>query len=98
MLYRVIIYVLLLPILIGCSSIATRQLTDNLVSGMLNQDDAATVRAAIPAYLVLLDGMINNDPDNPQLLISASQLYGAFASGLVDDPARNERLTSHSKK
>ena len=84
--------------LVGCSSIATRQLTENLVTGMMNQDDPATVRAAIPAYLVLLDGLIQDDPNNPQLLISASQLYGAFATGLVDEPLRSERLAGHSKE
>ena len=93
---RIIIYCLLLPILISCSSMATRQLTDSLVSGMLNQDDPDTVRAAIPAYLVLLDGMIKDDPTNPQLLVSASQLYGAFATGLIDEPTRSAKLTSHS--
>jgi hypothetical protein len=98
MFIRVLISVLFLSILIGCSAMATRQLTDNLVSGMLNQDDPATVRAAIPAYLVLLDGLIQDDPENPQLLISASQLYGAFAGGLIDDPVRSTKLIAHSKK
>ncbi|MGD2116793.1 MAG: TRAP transporter TatT component family protein [Chromatiales bacterium] len=76
---------------------AARQLTGNLATSMLNQDDPDTVRAAIPAYLLLLDGMIRDDPDDPQLLISAAQLYGAFAAGLVEDAERSQRLSEHAK-
>lgn len=76
---------------------ATQKLAGNLVSSMLNQDDPATVRAAIPAYLVLLDGLIKDDPDNTELLISASRLYGAFAKGLEDEPVRSRRLVERAK-
>jgi hypothetical protein len=94
---RSIFSILLLPVLIGCSSMATQRLTGNLATSMLNQDDPATVRAAIPAYLLLLDGLIRDDPENPKLLISASQLYGAFATGLIDEPERSERLSGHAR-
>ena len=96
--YRSILSILLLPILLGCSSMAAQRLTDGLASSMLNQDDPATVRAAIPAYLLLLDSMIKDDPDNPQLLVSAAKLYGAFATGLIDEPVRSKRLSGHARK
>lgn len=39
----------------------------------------------MPAYLMLIDGMIQAWPDNEQLLIAASQSYSSFASLFVED-------------
>jgi hypothetical protein len=39
----------------------------------------------MPAYLMLLDGMIETWPDNEQLLITAAQTYSSFASLFVED-------------
>jgi hypothetical protein len=64
---------------------------------MLNQDDPETVRAGAPAYLLLIDGMIRETPDDPALLMSASRLYAAVAGGLVSDPERIRRMTARAR-
>lgn len=88
---------MLLPILVGCSSMATQRLSANLASSIVNQDDPATVRAAIPAYLLLMEGMLRDDPQNPRLLVSVSKLYGAYAGSLVAEPARSRKLYEHAR-
>jgi hypothetical protein len=48
----------------GCAAIAQRaadRFSTNLGRAILNQDDPATVRDGLPAYLLLLDGMIEGD-------------------------------------
>ncbi len=76
---------------------ASQRLSANLASSIVNQDDPATVRAAIPAYLLLMEGMLRDDPQNPRLLVSVSKLYGAYAGSLVDEPARSRKLYEHAR-
>ena len=83
-------------ILSGCASLATQRLAGNLASAMLNQDDPATVLAGAPAYLLLLDGLIENNPQDRALLIAAARLYGSYATGLIKDPERGRRLSARS--
>jgi tetratricopeptide (TPR) repeat protein len=40
--------------------------------------------------------MIRGDPDNVELLISGSRLYGSYASVFVDDNARKQKLSDRS--
>ena len=90
--------VLLLALaLTGCAATAAHRLADNLSVAMLNQDDPDTVRAGAPAYLLLLDSLIADSPDDPKLLISGARLYGAYAGALVSDPIRAQRLSGRSR-
>jgi hypothetical protein len=79
-------------LLAGCASMAQRQLSDNLGRAVLNQDDPATVRAGAPAFLLLLDGMLEGDPDDVDLLIASARLNAAYATVFVDDTERAGRL------
>lgn len=79
----------------GCSvmmSAATRSLADSVSSGILNSDDPQTVRDGTPAYLILIDGMLQNDPRNESLLRAASTLNGAYASLFVEDVERRQQM------
>jgi len=67
----------------GCASIvsnATSQFADNLSSAILGSNDVATVREAIPAYLVLIDSLVMGESPSPDLLLAAAQLNGAFTN------------------
>jgi hypothetical protein len=64
---------------------------------MLNQDDPATVLAGAPAYLLLLDGLIKDNPDDRSLLVAGARLYQAFGAGLVEEPSRAQRLTAKAR-
>jgi len=76
----------------GCVSMATERMAANLSSAMLNQTDPEIVRSGAPAYLLLLDSFIEDDPQDQALLYAGARLYGAYAGGLVDDPARKSAL------
>ncbi len=78
----------------GCVSMATDRLADNLSQAMLNQTDPEIVRSGAPAYLLLLDSLIAQSPDDQKLLYAGARLYGAYAGGLVNDGLRKQRLTS----
>ena len=58
----------------GCSSVmsaATESLANSVSAGILNSEDPETVRDGAPAYLLLIDGLLQNDPDNKGLLREA---------------------------
>jgi len=76
----VVLWLVLLP---GCAafvSSATRNLTANLSQSILENNDPATVEEGAPAYLLMIDGFLYGDPDNEDLLVSAANLYSAYAS------------------
>ena len=75
---------------------AKKEFAEDLSATMLEQNDPETVRQAVPAYLILISSMIKGDPDNVELLVSASKLYGAYASVFVEDRARQKRLSAIS--
>lgn len=85
--------------LCACANVvrkATNQFAENLTSAILDQDDPGTVRDGVPAYLLLIDGMLEGDPDNADTLLAAAKLYGAYAGGFVDDPARAQHLADRA--
>jgi len=84
----------------GCSSIVSSvsaNMADNLSGAILNQDDPELVREALPAYLLLLDSLIEGDPENVATLSAGAQLYAAYGAALVDDPERARTLTTRAK-
>ncbi len=86
---------MLLSLLTGCASLvssATTRMADNISLAILNQDDPATVRDGAPAYLLMIDGLIEGDPDNTKLLLVGSRLYGSYTSAFIEDEARAQRL------
>jgi hypothetical protein len=88
-------FALLLLLLVGCAAMArsaTQDFAEDLSVAILEQDDLATVRDGAPAYLLAVDALIEGDPDNTRLLVTASRLYGAYASAFVEEEARAERL------
>lgn len=50
--------------------------------------DVALVREGTPAYLMLLDGLLEAYPENQDLLIAASRAYGSYAATLEGQPDR----------
>ncbi|MBE0616660.1 MAG: TRAP transporter TatT component family protein [Proteobacteria bacterium] len=90
-----------LPLLGGCASMvssATGRLAGSVSSAILNQNDVETVRDGAPAYLLMVDGLIGNDPGSESLLLAGARLYGAYATAFVDDPARVRRLTAKARE
>ena len=85
--------------LCACANVmrrATSQFADNLTTGILNEDDPGTVRDGVPAYLLLVDGMIQGDPENVGALLAGAKLYDSYAGGFVEDGARAQRLAERA--
>jgi len=86
--------------LAGCASMvssATGRLATDLSAAMLDQNDPETVEAGTPAYLLLIDGFIRDNPNSESLLLSGSRLYGAYAGVFVKDNGRAQRLTAKAR-
>jgi hypothetical protein len=99
--YRHLRFAMLLAacVLCACGSVvrrATNQFADNLTNAILDQDDPGTVRDGVPAYLLLIDGIIGGDPSNADALLAGSKLYGAYAGGFVDESERAQRLAGRA--
>src|SRR4030043_352682 len=60
-------------------------LVEDVAKAAYKQSDLRIIREGMPAYLMLMDGMIEAWPDNEQLLIAAAQAYSSFASVFVAD-------------
>lgn len=90
---------LIMLMLTGCASLissATSRMADNINLAILNQDDPATVRDGAPAYLLMIDGLIEGDPENVDLLLAGAKLYGSYATAFVEDETRAKRLADKS--
>jgi hypothetical protein len=85
---------LLAAALAGCAAMAVQRMSDNLSGALLDQDDPATVKAGAPAFLLLLDGLLKDSPEDTSLLLASARLHGAYAAAFVDDPERAKRLAA----
>lgn len=85
----------------GCSGIIrsqTNRLAGSLYSAIADQNDPETVRQGAPAYLLLVDGLIYDDPENVELLLMGAKLYSTYAAAFVDDAPRARVLTTRAKE
>jgi hypothetical protein len=65
--------------------VSTATLLEGVAKASSQQSDLRVLREGMPAYLMLIDGMIQSWPDNGQLLIAGAQSYSTFASLFVED-------------
>ncbi len=86
-----LLFLLILSLPIGCfpskrlTVVATASLLEEVAKASYKQSDLRMVREGMPAYLMLLDGMIETFPGNEQLLLAGAQGYASFASGFVEE-------------
>ncbi len=64
---------------------AVTPMAQQLADGMMSQGDVELVRDGSPAFLLLLDALVESNPDNPDLLLAAAEARLAYASGFVRD-------------
>jgi hypothetical protein len=84
----------------GCAALANsaaQRFADNLTAAILNQSDPETVRDGAPAYLLLVDSLLEGDPDSAELLGASALLYSAYAVLFADDVERAQRLTERAR-
>lgn len=88
-------------LLSGCAALggaAAGRFADGLNEAILDADDPQLVRDGTPAYLLLLDALVNSDPANPRYLGAAAQLYAVYGIVFVTDEERAQRLTSRARE
>lgn len=84
----------------GCASLvsnAASGFADNLSAAVLNQNDPETVRDGAPAYLLLLDSLIEGNPESPDILAAAANLYASYGAVFANEPDRARRLTERAR-
>lgn len=64
----------------------------SLSRSILNNNDPAMVESGAPAYLIMVDGLIDRDPDSPDMLSSGAELYNAYSDAFVTDRERKKKL------
>ena len=79
---------------------ATASLLEDVARSANRQSDLKLVRQGMPAYLMLIDGMVEAVPDNKRLLITAAQTYASYASAFVQDTDKDHArmLFTRAKK
>ena len=85
----------------GCTMVvssAASGLSDSVSDSVLNQDDPETAKAALPTFMVLLDGMVRDNPTDPDILSSTATLYASYGAIFADDPVRESRLTTRARR
>jgi hypothetical protein len=60
-------------------------LLENVAKSAYKQSDLKVIREGMPAYLMLVDGMVEAVPNNAHLLITAAQAYSSFAAAFVEE-------------
>lgn len=83
----------------GCASLmssAASGLANDLSAAVLNQDDPELVRDGAPAYLLLLDSILESSPDDPELLTAAAKMYASYGAVFADEDERAARLTKRA--
>ena len=94
---------LLLALLISCATgktitvAATASLLEDVAQASYKQSDLNLIRRGMPSYLMLIDGMVEALPDNKRLLISAAQLYAAYASAFIQDEDKEYAATLYAR-
>lgn len=89
-----------LLVLSGCSAVGSRAaagVSGQLSAAILEQGDPELVRDGLPAYLLLVDALSRNSPDDPAILGAATQLYALYGTGFGVEPERARQLTSSAR-
>lgn len=100
--FKVCLSLLLAAALAGCAAIAGRagdQFADQLGQAVYESNDPATVRDGLPAYLLLVDALVQGQAPgkrrNASLLYAAAGLNAAYAGSFTgDDGDRARKLSS----
>ena len=84
----------------GCATLVssvTEDLATDLSAAILENPDVDVVREGAPAYLILIDGLLESTPDNVTLLSAAATLNSAYAGAFVTDGERARLMSAKAK-
>ena len=81
----------------GCSSLIKGQMNkfaDNFSLAVMDQTDPQVVADGLPSYLLLMDGLLKQNPESDGVLMASAKLNSAYASVFIDDPQRSMTMTA----
>jgi hypothetical protein len=77
--------------------VSTALLLEEIAKSSYKQSELRVIREGMPAYLMLMDGMVEAWPENERLLIAAAQGYASFASAFIEDHDKIYAKTLYGK-
>lgn len=80
--------------------LSTAALLEDIIRACARQSDLRIVREGMPAYLLLMDGLVEAWPDHARILLGAAQGYSSFAAAFIadDDTDYAGVLTARAKQ
>ena len=85
----------------GCGAIVsnvTNQLATDLSSAILSSPDKQVVAEGLPAYLLLVDALVESNPRDKALLGTAATLNGSYAGAFLTDESRLQHFATKAKE
>lgn len=86
--------------LTGCASMI-KNVTSDFADSLYGQKDIELLKDGGTAYLLLVEGLINTDFNNRDILLTGIQLFSSYNTAFITDPDRknifNEKTTTWSK-
>jgi len=76
---------------------AAAYLLEDIANASYKQSNLRVIKDGMPAYLLLMDGMVEALPDNDRLLISAAQGYASYASAFVEGNDKPYAIALYSR-
>ena len=89
-----------LSVLTGCATLmssVTESMADDLAAAILENPDVDIVREGAPAFLLLIDGLLESAPNSVALLSQAAQLNSAYAGAFLEDDGRIRLMAAKAK-
>jgi hypothetical protein len=97
----ILVVTIALFILSGCSSILEKKsqhFANSFSSAVLESDDPVMIEQGIPSYLLLLDALVKNNPEQTALWSAAANLNSAYASSFIKDAGRVKSVNNKALK
>ncbi|MEM8768470.1 MAG: TRAP transporter TatT component family protein [Pseudomonadota bacterium] len=85
----------------GCASLVssfTSDFAEDLGNSILDNPDVEMVQEGAPAFLLLVDSLVAQSPNNATLLMQSARLSSAYAAAFVDDPDRAKLMNAKALK
>jgi len=78
---------------------AVEPVLENIQKSIYRQSDLQLAKDGLPAFLLLIDGLIESSPNDPNLLMAGARAYSAYAMAFVEDEdtERATRLYAKAK-
>jgi len=82
----------------GCVSYVGGLAAETLSSAILNQEDPIVVQSGLPAYLLIVDGFIVQNPERAGMLSAGAELFALYGSRFAVDQEHAAVLTSKARR